>query len=188
MLFGFVLWEICIFLWRVQNLLEKWQMLDWSKVTLIERSSSWKRVYKYLRCLSLVLRWSRSMTSKEYKVIWLWSVLYTHFVLKLEDQDQTQDEVEVSRLLIKLSPSLGSINQVISSECQEWFIGERSLLPSAGAYRLCVGKLSVVLERLIWKWWSEEHLRCLVEAIKRVDQEKQATPKKSWQFKWYSHL
>ena len=29
-----------------------------------------------------------------------------------------------SRLLIKLSPSLGSINQVISSECQEWFFGE----------------------------------------------------------------
>ena len=27
-----------------------------------------------------------------------------------------------SWLLIKLSPSLGSINQVISSECQEWFL------------------------------------------------------------------
>ena len=41
-----------------------------------------------------------------------------------------------SWLLIKLSPSLGSINQVISSECQEWFFGEMSLLPSVGACRL----------------------------------------------------
>jgi hypothetical protein len=83
-----------------------------------------------------------------------------------------------SRLLIKLSPSLGSINQVITSECQEWFFGERSLLPSVGDCRLCVGKPSVVLGRLIWKWWFEEHFRCLVEAIKRIDQEKQATPKR----------
>ena len=83
-----------------------------------------------------------------------------------------------SRLLIKLSPSLGSINQVISSECQEWFFGERSLLPSVGACRLWVGKPSVVLGRLTWKWWSEGHLRCLVEATKRVDQGKQAIPKR----------
>ena len=57
-------------------------------------------------------------------------------------------------------------------------LGERSLLPSVGACRLCVGKLSVVLGRLTWKWWSEEYLRCLVEAINRVDQEKQATLKR----------
>ena len=70
-------------------------------------------------------------------------------MLKLKDQDLTQGEVEVqvlmtignhlverkglkqlerkglkkdARLFIKLSPSLGSINQVISSECQEWFL------------------------------------------------------------------
>jgi hypothetical protein len=78
----------------------------------------------------------------------------------------------------KLSPSLESINQIISSEYQGWFFLEGSLLPSVGACRLCVGKLSVVLRRLTWKWLSEGHLRCLVEAIKRVDQEKQATPKR----------
>ena len=55
---------------------------------------------------------------------------------------------KVSRLLIKLSPSLGSINKFISSECQEWFFGERSLLSSVGACHLCVGKPSVVLGRL----------------------------------------
>ena len=33
-------------------------------------------------------------------------------------------------------------------------------------------------KRLTWKWRFEEYLRCLVEAIKRVDQEKQATPKR----------
>jgi hypothetical protein len=35
------------------------------------------------------------MTSKEYKAIWLWSVFGTHLVLKLEDQDQTQNEDDV---------------------------------------------------------------------------------------------
>ena len=49
---------------------------------------------------------------------------------------------------------------------------------SVGACRLCVGKPSVILRRLTWKWWSKGHLRCLVEAIKIVDQEKQATPKR----------
>ena len=83
-----------------------------------------------------------------------------------------------SRLLIMLSPSLGSINQAISSEYQEWFFGERSLLPSVGACHLCVGKSSMVLGMLTWNWWSEGYLRCLVEAIKRIDQEKQATPKR----------
>jgi len=57
-------------------------------------------------------------------------------------------------------------------------LGERSLLPSVEARQLCVGKPSVVLGWLTWKWWSEEYLRCLVKAIKMVDQEKQATPKK----------
>ena len=41
-----------------------------------------------------------------------------------------------SWLLIKLSPSPGSINHDISSECQEWFFGEMSLLPSVGACSL----------------------------------------------------
>ena len=57
-------------------------------------------------------------------------------------------------------------------------LGEGSLLPSVGACRLCVGKSSVVLGRLTWKWWSEKHLKCLVEEIKRIAQEKQATSKK----------
>jgi hypothetical protein len=43
----------------------------------------------------LVLRWARSMTSKDYNAIWLWSVFGTYLVLKLEDQDQTQDEDKV---------------------------------------------------------------------------------------------
>ena len=59
---------------------------------------------------------------------------------------------EEIRLLIKLSPSLESINQVISSEYQEWFFGKMSVLPSVGACRLCIGKPSVVLRRLTWKW------------------------------------
>ena len=37
---------------------------------------------------------------------------------KLEKKDLNKD----SRLFIKLSPSLGSINQVISSKCQGWFL------------------------------------------------------------------
>ena len=69
-------------------------------------------------------------------------------------------------------------NKVNSSEYLEWLFGEGSLLPSVGVCHLCVGKPSIVLGRLIWKWWSEKHLRYLVEAIKRVDQEKQATPKR----------
>ena len=63
-----------------------------------------------------------------------------------------KDLKKESMLLIKLSPSLGSINQAISSEYQEWFFGKSSLLPSVGACRLCVGKPSVVLGRLTWKW------------------------------------
>ena len=55
---------------------------------------SWIHVYKWLRHLSLVLRWSRSMTRKEYNGIWLWSVLCTLLVLKDEDQDQDQTKVE----------------------------------------------------------------------------------------------
>jgi hypothetical protein len=50
-----------IILWSVQNLPEKWQFLDWSKVTLIERSSSWNHDYSKLGNLSLVLRWAWSM-------------------------------------------------------------------------------------------------------------------------------
>ena len=88
-------WEINSYLWEVQNLPEKWQLLDWSRVTLIERPSSWKHVYKWLRDLSLVLDWSRSMTSIGYKAIWLWSVFGTNLVLKFEDQDQAQDEDDV---------------------------------------------------------------------------------------------
>jgi hypothetical protein len=54
-----------------------------------------------------------------------------------------------------------------------------------GHFSLCegraargVGKPSVVLGRLTWKWWSKGHLRCLVEAIKRIDQESKLQPKR----------
>jgi hypothetical protein len=50
----------------------------------------------------------------------------------VEKKDLKKD----SRLIIKISPSLGSINQDISSGYQEWFFRERSLLPSVGACRL----------------------------------------------------
>ena len=83
---------------------------------------------------------------------------------------------------IKVTHQVKSIIWINHSRYFKWvsrmILGERSLLPNVGACRLCVGKPSVVLGRLTWKWWSEEHLKCLVEAIKRVDQEKQATPKK----------
>jgi hypothetical protein len=48
----------------------------------------------------------------------------------------------------------------------------------------------MVLGRLKWKWWSKGHLRCLVEAIKRVDQESKQHPKesKSLKFKWFLTL
>ena len=53
-----------------------------------------------------------------------------HLVERKElKQEERKDLKKESRLLIKLSLSLGSINQVILSECQEWFFGERSLLP-----------------------------------------------------------
>ena len=77
MIIGATNCEINSYLWEVQNLPKKWQLFDWSKVTLIERPSSWKHVYKWLRDLSLVLDWSRSMTSNGYKSIWLWSIFGT---------------------------------------------------------------------------------------------------------------
>ena len=83
---------------------------------------------------------------------------------------------------IKVTRQVKSITWINQSSHFKWvsrmILGERSLLPSVGACRLWVGKQSVILGRLTWKWWSKEHLRCLVEAIKRVDQEKQATPKR----------
>ena len=83
---------------------------------------------------------------------------------------------------IKFTHQVKSITWINQSSYFKWVsrivLGERSLLPSVGACRLCVDKLSVVLGRLTWKWWSEGHLRCLVEAIKRIDQEEQATPKR----------
>ena len=86
---GYVLWEIWIIPWKVQNLPYKWKLLDWSRVTLIKRSSSWNHDYKWLRHLCLVLNWARSMTSYEYKSIWLRCIFGTHLVLKIDDQDQT---------------------------------------------------------------------------------------------------
>ena len=67
------------------------------------------------------------------------------------NKKKEKDLKKESMLLTKLSPSLGSINQIISSEYQGWSFGERSLLPNVGACRLCVGKPSVVLRRLTWK-------------------------------------
>ena len=83
---------------------------------------------------------------------------------------------------IKVTHQVKSITWINQSRYFKWVsrmvLGERSLLPSVGACRLWVGKPSVVLGRLTWKWWSKKHLRCLGEAIKKVDQEKQATPKR----------
>ena len=74
--------------------------------------------------------------------------------------------------------SITWINQSSYFKCQEWFLERGPFSLVVGACHLCVGKPSVVLGRLTWKWWSEKHLRCLVEAIKRVGPEKQATPKR----------
>ena len=69
---------------------------------------------------------------------------------------------------IKVTHQVKSITRINQSSHFKWvsriILVERSLLPSVGACRLCVGKPSVVLGRLTWKWWSEKHLRCLVEA------------------------
>ena len=127
------------------------------------------------------------------------------FGTQIEDQDQAQDEDEVWVLVtignhlvetnglkqverkglkegIEVTHQVKSITWINQSSYFKWVsrmvLEERSLLPSVGACRLWVGKPSVVLGRLTWKWWSEGHLRCLVEAIKRIDQEKQATPKR----------
>ena len=46
-----------------------------------------------------------------------------HLVEKKDlNKRKEKDLKNESRLLTKLSPSLGSINQVISSEYQEWFL------------------------------------------------------------------
>ena len=83
---------------------------------------------------------------------------------------------------IKVIHQVKSITWINQSSHFKWVsrmvLGEISLLPSVGACRLWVGKPSVVLGRLTWKLWSERHLRCLVEAIKKIDQEEQATLKR----------
>jgi hypothetical protein len=100
----------------------------------------------------------------------------------VERKGLKQVERKVLKQGIKVTHQVRSITWINQLSYFKWVsrmvLGERSLLPSVGACRLCVGEPSVVLGRLTWKWWSEEHLRCLVEAIKRVDQEKQATPKR----------
>ena len=60
----------------------KRELLEIFGISCIERSSSWNHDYKWLRDLSLVLNQGWSMTSNEYKAIWLWSVLGTHLALK----------------------------------------------------------------------------------------------------------
>ena len=117
------------------------------------------------------------MTSKEVQGHLIMENSLHIFGTQIEDQDQAQDEDEVQRLLeifqqkendlnkqkendlkkdvrllVKLSPSLGSINQDILSECQEWFFRERSLLPMCRGLPPFVDKLSVVLGRLTQKW------------------------------------
>ena len=113
------------------------------------------------------------------------------FGTQIEDQDQAQDEDKVWVLVtignhlvernglkqierkelkegIEVTHQVKSITWINQSSYFKWVsrmvLGERSLLPSVGTCRLCVGKPSVVLGRLIWKWWSEGHLRSLVEA------------------------
>ena len=97
----------------------------------------------------------------------------------VERKGLKQEERKGLKEEIKVTHQVKSITWIHQSSYFKWVsrmvLGERSLLPSVGACRLCIGKSSVVLRRLTWKWWSERHLRCLVEAIKRVDQEKQVT-------------
>ena len=81
--------------------------------------------------------------------------------LKQVERKELKEGLKVTH---QVKSSYGSINQVVSSEYQEWFFGEISLLPMCRGLPPFVGKPSVVLGRLTWKWWSEEHLRCLVEA------------------------
>ena len=73
---------------------------------------------------------------------------------------------------IKVTHQVNSITWINQSSHFKWVsrmvLGERSLLPSVGACRLWVGKPSVVLGRLTWKWWSEKHLRCLVEGVTAI--------------------
>ena len=99
----------------------------------------------------------------------------------VERKELKQEERKGLKEGIKVTDQVKSITWINQSSYFKWVskmvLGERSLLPSVGACCLCVGKPSVVLERLTWKWWSKKHLICLVEAIKRVDQEKQATQK-----------
>jgi hypothetical protein len=82
----FVMYKICQ---------KKCQILDWSRVTSIERSLRWNHDYKYLRHLSLVFNWVKSMTSNEYKAIGVWSLLCTHLVLKLKIKTKLKMERQV---------------------------------------------------------------------------------------------
>ena len=64
--------------------------------------------------------WSRSMTIKEYKAIWLWNVFGTHLVLKFEDQDQAQDEVQVLVIIGDHLLEQKGLKQVERKELKEW--------------------------------------------------------------------
>ena len=55
MVIGFVFWELWILYSEVQNLPEIWQIVELSRVTMIERLTGWKYVYKWLRVISLIL-------------------------------------------------------------------------------------------------------------------------------------
>ena len=145
-------------------------MLDWSRVTLIERSSSLNYIYKWLRHLSLVLRRSRSMTNKEYKAIWLkkwtlhtlgtqirrswsnlrwrWSLSSRYYWksfgwLKQVERKGLKEGIKITHQ----DKSITWINQQIHFKwVSRMVLGERSLLPSVGAYRLCVGNQVWYLE------------------------------------------
>jgi hypothetical protein len=64
-----------------------WSHFDWKVLKL-------ETCFKYLRYLSLVLDWARSMTSKEYKTIWLWIVFGTYLVLKLKIKVKIKVEIK----------------------------------------------------------------------------------------------
>ena len=89
----------------------------------------------------------------------------------VERKELKQEEIKGLKKWIKFTHQVKSITWINQSSYFKWVstmvLGKRSLLPSVGVCRLWVGKPSVVLRRLTWKWWSKKYLRCLVEAIKR---------------------
>ena len=68
--------------------------------------------------------------------------------LKQEERKGLKEEIKVTHQV----KSITWINQSsYFKSVSKMILGERSLLPSVGACRLCIGKPSMVLRRLTWK-------------------------------------